>query len=348
MRTIDDLAVRLAWGTLAVLAGSQLLAGCGAPEPATLGLAAPRLPDVDLAMFVAPPPDVEPEPAVQARDPRSGWCEPLDQAFCQTTADCSDGARCVTPWWAATGTETKVCARPMPTRSERRWRSDRLRVYVDHVCKRSDDCEPNDLHAYLRVMALRESTFRPWKRHRLNPDLRAASIALERNADVFEGNPAMADPDRWTSIGMLGQSPANWLQRWDPMAPPETLCGEVEAAEAHLRAARIAIEKIAEHKVDCDGDGFREYLGSACYDGKFPGGRTGCWPSWYDVSRVNSGSLCPGSQAHRDAFAARAHRVGLDPWAPVTPRDLGESIPRDGQDVIAAELRAKMDAVPMK
>lgn len=331
MRTLDDLFRRLAWGAIAVLAATRLLTGCEAPQPAPLGLHAPPLPDVDLALFLAPPPDVEPEPAVQARDPRAGWCEPLDQPFCRTTADCSDGARCVRPWWAATGTDAKVCARSMPTRGERRWRADRLRVYVDHVCKRSDGCEPNDLHAYLRLMVLRESTYRPWKRHRLSADLRASAKALDRNADVFADNPAFGDPDRWTSVGMLGQAPANWLQRWDPMAPPETLCGEVESAEAHFRRVREAVAIIAAG-VDCGGERF---TGTA--DGR---------PSWYDVSRVNSGSLCPGSQAHRDAFAARARRVGLDPWAPVTPRDLGESIPREGQDEIAASIRAKMDALP--
>lgn len=332
MRTTDDLFLRLAWAALAVLAAAQLLAGCEAPEPATLGLAVPRLPDVDLAVFVAPVAEAEPEPAVQGRDPRASWCEPLDQPFCQTTNDCTDGARCIAPWWAETGTETKVCARPMPHRSERRWRSDRIRVYVDHVCRRSDGCEPNDLHAYIRVMALRESTWRPWKRHRLTADLEAAQRAWDRSADRFAGNPAAGDPDRWGSgVGLLGQIPAHWLPRWDSMAPPETLCGEVEAVEAHLRAGREAVRKITAG-VQCDG---RTFTGTA--DGR---------PSWYDVSRVNSGSLCPGSLEHREAFAARARRVGLDPWAPVSAADLGESIPVDGQDAIAADLRAQMDALP--
>ncbi len=333
LRTVDDLVCLIARSVLAVLAASQLLAGCRASETATMGLAAPRLPEVDLGMFVVSPPDEEPEPAVQARDPRANWCEPLDQPFCQTTSDCSDGARCVTPWWAATGTETKVCARPMPTRAEKRWRSARLRVYVDHVCRRADGCEPNDLHAYLRVLVLRESTWRPWKRHRLTADLEAAASAWAQFRENFIGNPAAVDPDRWASgVGPLGQIPARWLPRWDSMAAPEALCGDVEPYEAHMRAARYQVSKIA-NGVECEG---RQFAGTA----------RGGGPSWYDVSRVNSGKLCPGSAGHQEAFAGRARRVGLDPWAPVTQRDLGVSIPRDRQDEIAAELRVKMDALP--
>jgi hypothetical protein len=343
LRTTDDLVCLIARGAIAVLIASRFLAGCGAPETATMGLGAPRLPDVDLGMFVASPPNEELEPAVQARDPRANWCEPLDQPFCTSQRDCSDGAECVRPWWAAVGTETKVCARQLPDRDERRWRADRLRVVVDHLCKRSDGCEPNDLHAYLRVLALRESTWRPWKRHRLNPDLEAAASAWKQLRETFAGNPAARDPDRWGSgVGLFGMNPARWLPRWDPMAPPETLCGEVEATEVHLRAARDQVRKIA-GGVDCNGDGEPDYWGSSIATSS-PGTRSR--PSWYDVSRVNSGSLCPGSAVHRDAFEDRARAVGLDPWAPVTQRSLGRAIPVETQDDIAAALRVEMDALP--
>lgn len=331
--TIDALFLRVTTTCLVILVLGQLLAGCSRPETSASGMPSPRLPVLDLDMFVVDPPEPEPARAVQVRDPRSNWCEPLDQPFCTSDRECTDGSECVTPWWAVTGTETKVCARPMPGLDERRWRSARIRVYVDHVCRRADGCEPNDLHAYIRVLALRESTWRPWKRHRLTPDLEAAQRAWERSGNLFYGNPAAADPDRWGSgVGLLGQIPAHWLQRWDPMAPPETLCGEVEAVEAHLRAGREAVRKIVSG-VQCDG---RTFTGTA--EGR---------PSWYDVSRVNSGSLCPGSLEHQEAFAARARRVGLDPWAPVTAADLGDPIPRDQQDAVAAGIRVRMDALPM-
>jgi hypothetical protein len=331
MRTVDDLLLRLALGILVGLLVIQILVGCEAPEASRLGLSAPAFPEVDLSLHRRTPEPEQP-PAFQARDPRASWCEPLDQPFCETTSDCTDGARCVTPWWAAEATDVRVCARPMPTRSERRWRSSRLRVYVDHVCNRADGCEPDDIHALFRVLALRESTWRPWKRHRLSVDLDAARAAWELHRDTYASNPAVADPDRWTSVGLLGQNPAIWLRHWDTDAPPEVLCGEVEGPEVFRRVAIEAVRKIADG-VQCDGE-------------TFTGTAKGGGPSWYDVSRVNSGRLCPGSGEHRDAFAARARRVGLDPWAPVSVADLGEPIPRDRQDEIAAEIRAKMDAVP--
>lgn len=333
--TIDGLALRIVLGCLGVIASCQLLAGCGESPTPTLGLAVPQIPNVDLARYVVEEPQPEAEQAPR-HDPRVGWCEPLDQPFCRDASDCADGMRCVTPWWAEANTEAKVCAMPWPTRDERRWRANRLRVVVDHLCKRSDGCEPNDLHGYLRVIALRESTWRPWKRGRLNPDLVAAGSAWVKHRDEYAGNPAAADPERWsTGLGLYSAIPALWLRRWDVMAPPEVLCGEVEATEAHLRAARDQVRKIA-GGIDCDGDGHREFTGTSREQS----------PSWYDVSRTNSGKLCPGSEEHQEVFAARAERVGLDPWAPVTVADLGQPIPTDVQDQVAAELRARMDLVP--
>lgn len=333
MMTIDGLFLRLSLAALSLLALSQMLAGCSSPDPGALGLSVHQAPDFGSFTLLESKPDPEPTIAeVSGPDPRSLWCEPLDQPFCTEQRDCMDGTRCVTPWWAVTGTTAKVCARPMPDRAERRWRADRLRVMVDRQCSRSSGCEPNSLHAYLRILALRESTWRPWKRHRLDPDLDAARSAWSKHADKFAGNQAAANPERFSAgIGMYGMIPALWLPRWDPMAPPEVLCGEVEATEAHLRAARDHVRKVA-RGVDCDGDGEADYWGSAENH-----------PSWYDVSRTNSGKLCPGSRAHQDAFEARARRVGLDPWAPVGVRMLATPIEVDGQDAYADSIRTAMD-----
>jgi hypothetical protein len=337
MRTFDDLVLRLAFVALFLLAASQALAGCGASPAATeLGLALPHL---DIAIPKLP------EPAstltVPAHDERASWCEPLDPPFCRITSDCPSDSKCVRPWWAETD-ESKVCSRGIPDRDERRWRAERLRVYVDHVCTRSTGCDPNDLHAYLRALVLRESTWRPWVRTKLEPDLEANAIAWSKHRHKFAGNPAAKDPDRWiTGLGYFSQIPALWLPRWDASAPPEVLCGEVESSEVHLRAARAQVAKIW-RGVDCDGDHGPDFWGTSCGDGRPP---HECSPSWYDASRTNSGSLCPGDADHRRRFAARASSLGLDPWAPINASDLGQSIPRDRQDAIASDLREVMDLV---
>jgi hypothetical protein len=337
MRTIDDLALRLALAALLLIAASQAFAGCGSSRAATeLGLA---LPNLDIA--IPKPPEPAPTLTVPTHDERASWCEPLDPPFCRVAADCSAESKCVRPWWAETD-ESKVCSRGIPDRDERRWRAERLRVYVDHVCSRSTGCEPNDLHAYLRALVLRESTWRPWVRARLEPDLEANAIAWSKYRHKFAGNPAAKDPDRWiTGLGYYSQIPALWLPRWDVSAPPEVLCGEVESTEVHLRAARAQVAKIW-RGVDCDGDHGPDFWGTSCGDGRPP---SECSPSWYDASRTNSGSLCPGDADHRQRFAARASSLGLDPWAPIEVGDLGQSIPRDRQDEIAAELREAMDQI---
>jgi hypothetical protein len=339
MRTIDDLVLRLAFVALILLAASQALAGCGSSPAATeIGLALPHL-DIGLALPKLPEP--APTIAVPAHDERASWCEPLDPPFCRVDSDCSAESKCVRPWWAETD-ESKVCSRGIPSRDERRWRADRLRVYVDHVCARSAGCDPNDLHAYLRVLVLRESTWRPWVRTKLGPDLEANALAWSRHRHKFVDNPAAKDPDRWvTGLGYYSQIPALWLPRWDASAPPEVLCGEVESTEVHLRAARIQVAKIW-RGVDCDGDHGPDFWGTACGADRPP---HECSPSWYDASRTNSGSLCPGDAAHRRRFAARASSLGLDPWAPIEVADLGQSIPRDQQDAVAAELREAMSRI---
>ncbi len=336
MRSIDDLATRIIIGAMLVLALGQLLAGCTRhADPGPIGLALPR-PSLDAFALSLPPPPPNTTAPTRRLDPRVGWCEPIDLPLCREHSDCAADSHCVRPWWAETD-EAKVCARRNPDRDERRWRSDRLRVFVDHVCRRAAGCEPNDMHAYLRVLALRESTWRPYKRHRLNPDLEANAEAWAESGERFAGNPAQ-DPARWsTGLGYYGQIPALALPLWDRLAPPETLCGEVESSEVHLRAARSAVRKIR-RGVDCDKDGERDFFGTACVDGE------PCEPSWYDASRVNSGSLCPGDREHRERFEKRARSVGLDAWAPVGS-GLGRALPVEEQDAIAEQLRARMESV---
>ena len=318
----DQPALRFVLAILGALA-LLYLAGCS-PAPIPLAIAASEPVAVLAPAWVAPAEVRRAAPV----DPRSGWCEPLDPAICERDSDCP-GTRCSAAWWMP---GAKVCARPMPDRDERAWRVARLRVFVDARC--SGACQPEELHRYLRVLALRESTYRPWKRSRLAPDLEANRVAWAKHRERFAANLASSDPDRWsTGLGYYAQIPALWLPRWGASAPPETLCGEVESTEAHLRAARDQIRKIASGSIACDGEPF---TGTARDGG----------PSWYDASRANSGSLCPGSADDRRSYERRAEDAGFDPWVSIAVEQLGVEIPREGQDRVAAELRARMESVP--
>ena len=355
MRTTDDLLLSLTLAVLAVLA-ALALAGCDQDErPIGVPLVEPAPARLAAEPARADPPITKP---AEVLDLRSDWCEPLDPPTCRADADCP-GSECVRPWWSASA-DVRVCSRSTPDQDERRWRTARLAVVVDHVCDGFGDCDPDALLSYLRLLAIRESSLRPWKRHRLTEDLDANDRAWSRHRRKFAGNPAAADPDRWTTgLGLYAQIPALWLPRWDVDAPPEVLCGEVESTEAHLRAARDQVRKI-KGGVDCwpvtratkrignrdvevikIGDGEPDYWGSACENG-MP-----CRPSWYDASRANSGSVCPGDAEHRRRFEARARDAGLDPWAPVSASALGNSIPRETQDAVAADLRARMESIEL-
>lgn len=296
-----------------------------------------RVPVVETAA-VAPSavqvPYAEPLPSPPPEDPRR-WCEPVDPPPCRTSADCSpasDGTPrvCIREWWVE-GSAEHVCTTGYPNRRVQAWRADRLRVIVDAVCERNDGCDPEALHDYLAVLVLRESTWRPYKVHRLNGDVRANARAWERVAETYKDSPAYDEPWRWqVGRGYYGQNAAYLLEQWDATAVPEVLCGEVEATLVHLRTARDRWRRLNDG-VTCDG---AEHHGTAS------GGR----PSWYDISLVNSGSsACPGSASIRAGFERRAESRGLDPYGPVSLRMLGLDVPRAEQDAFAATLRAEMD-----
>lgn len=339
MTTTDSLFTRLALAVLAVLSLTGLLAPCGcgpAPAPAPGTIAAERLPALQLFSLVevpelprrSEPAEIKPTADLR-RDERVRWCEPLDQPWCETSSDCPGRQLCVTPWWS--GTEgTKVCALAYPSKAERTVVRDKLRVVADDLCEAS--CSARDLHAFVSALALRESTYRPDKRHRLGPDIAAALEAWREQSATYVGNASYTNPDRWTTgLGLYGQNPALWLRRWDPMAPPETLCGVVESTVALLRRAREHVATLERRGIVCAGT---RYYGSAC-----DGDR--CGPSWYDASLANSGSQCPSAES-LDRWTDRAEAQGLDPLGRVTAASLGRVVPHAGQDAWAAELRTRM------
>jgi hypothetical protein len=341
MTTLDALFHRFTMAVLAVLALVGVLGPCGCtPDPSAVGVerAEPELeparelePELMLETRTAVRPSPRPAapPATTRPDERVRWCEPLDQPWCETSSDCPGRQRCVTPWWSS-AEGAKVCALPYPTRGERKVVRDQLRVVADDLC--SGSCSASDLHRFVATLALRESSYRPDKRHRLSRDIEGALEAWREQASTYAGNPAYPNSDRWTTgLGLFGQNPALWLRRWDPMAPPETLCGVVESTVALLRRAREHVTTLERRGLICEG---KRYHGSACTNGH-------CRPSWYDASLVNSAKQCPTPESLA-RFADRAHGQGLDPLAPISAASLGHPTPTEGQDAWAAELRTKM------
>ena len=320
-----------------ILTGSALHVCASLPDDTRLATIVEGV-DMPLAVVVVPYAASPPAPPeIDYRD----WCEPVDAPMCRTSADCTaapDGTPrvCTREWWVD-GSEAHVCVSRAPRRGVQQWRSDRLRVLVDAICQRRDGCDPEQLHDYLAVLALRESSWRPYVVHRLEGDREAALVSWRRMADHYVDSPAHGEPQRWVSRGYFGQNPALLLERWDATAVPEVLCGEVESTLVHLRVARDRLRRL-ERGVTCDGE---EHHGTADDHG----------PSWYDVSRANAGSdACPGKAGHalavRRSFETRALARGLDPYGAVHSAMLGREVDRAEQDAFARRVRASMDALP--
>lgn len=284
------------------------------------------------------------------------WCEAVEPKPCRTAKDCGpapDGRAqgCVEPWWASkhnrdlpADERERVCASAWPGRGQQKWRRARLEAVVEHVCRRPG-CDPKTLSAALGIVASRESTWRPWKAHRLGGDVRANRSAFVLKAkrygheQVLErrkirgqtrevaidvalrrgGNRHYRDQSRWQGYGLFGQNSPLFVYLWDPAAPPEILCREVESIDTYLERARIAARKQSS---------------------------LGVRPTWASVAAaLGTGDVVPTAAAI-ERFRKPATRAGIDADAPVSARDFGEPL---GADVpsrrLAAEiLRSRIDA----
>lgn len=289
-------------------------------------------PDLVLVPLTSPP---EPAPFVS----REGWCEPIEAPLCSPGSECTpmpDGTPrvCVLERWVE-HSNNHVCIAKVPNKNVKQWRADRLRVFVDEVCKRSRGCSPAKLHDYLLVLVDRETSRRPYKVHRLQGDVQASSRAWAKLSSTYVNSPAYDEPWRWSvGLGYFGQNPAYLLAKWDATAEPETLCGEVESAVVHLRVARKRWHQL-ESGVVCD---------DAEHHGTAANGRV----SWYDVSLSNSGSdPCPGTDGHRlkirRMFERATRARGLDPYESISLRMLGDDVDPSEQNEFAERVRARMD-----
>lgn len=336
-----------------------------------------------------------PRESLPASDPYEGWSTWCDQEWdwaCETDADCADRTdplghplHCKTPKWARGNPDVtaKVCRPGAFGRARRRAQKERLRVLVEEVCQppewfepgtqcwqykpkkakeckqdRATWCDPDKLYRLLALVVLRESTWKPYVRHQLNPDLKANKSRWKRDDEDYgwditfdeygniekaeklrpDANPHYPEMGRWSEgIGWHGHNAALRVREWDVQAPPEVLCREVEATEVYLRVARRVWRKIAAG-LDCDGDGVREFFGSGTRGGE-PA------PAWVDVHRgASGGKLCP-HEVIDGRFTARANRkkAQIDAYEGIGLGFLGTPIPRETQNERAEEIRALMD-----
>ena len=282
-------------------------------------------------------------------------CEPLHWAPCpELGKPCTpmpDGTPRQCRQRKVDGVPELVCVPGVPGEKIKRWRRARLRTIVESICETRNGCRPGELTDYLTVMVDRETSRRPWKRHRLDVDTEAAAKAWKQHAIRYEDSPAADEPWRWaTGLGYFGQNPALWLWRWDDSAEPETLCGEVESVLVHLRGARQRWKHV--HGIFACGEDAQLFAGTSTAGVLAARTDSHDWghPSWYDVSQVNSGSeACPAQPGDgkrwevRQSFARRMKRYGRDAYAPITLAMLGKPVSAEDQDAFVAELYTKLD-----
>lgn len=237
------------------------------------------------------------------------------------------------------------------------------------------------LAAFLWVPYVRETTARPWARHRLNADQHANEQAWVKQASTYgwvvelacengkkrckndklivanhypdpqatNPNPYYGDRYRWQfGLGGFGKNTGYGVQDWDRSAPPEILCLEVPGTESYLRDARHAVDVFRGSGVSCDGSTYRGRAIRLVDDGQ--GGTTELVvsePSWIDVHRVASGGkFCPREASRYEVlFRKRMEHAGLRPDEPVTREMLGRAIPREHQNDHAAQALARLEEV---
>ena len=282
-------------------------------------------------------------------DPYEGWqhwCEP-HVAPCATTADCrrvkhpsGKPLKCIRPYYAK-NPDDKVCSPGWSTRGERAHQRARIRELVRLQYSGESTCtgggwrcsqrraRGDRLATFLSMVAQRETTMRPWKRHRLNADVRANRKSFERTDKFYKGNRHRRARWRWEyGVGLFGANASLFTRVWASDAPPEILCREVPGVETYLRSARKGWRSL-KGGVDCDGEPGREWHG---FNGS---------PTVYDGHRwASGGKLCPSPV--RTKFEKRAAKWGVDPYRPVSLRDLGAPIERDEQNKRAVELEGQL------
>jgi len=326
-------------------------------------------PEVPVAAF-ATPQEEPPQELVVAKpwNPYANTkrlCEP-PRALCETAKDCKGvfhpsgkKLKCVKAYWGA-----KICSPGWSNRQERNWRRDRLEYLVSEAYFSGKQTnKTTTLSKFLWLVYMRETTGRPWKRHRLNGDIRFArtewyrqqrrygwAVGKDKRGDISWMTPCTKIPtkkgeskkiskcrdrtasrfytqrSRWEyGLGPYGQNAALWTATWDPQAPPEILCGEVESTEAYLRGARRVWKKLR-GGIRCGGKLYQPEV------------------TWEILHRgIAGGKLCPAKKPS-EGFRRRARKYGLNPDQRVSLSMLGKPIQREQQNLKALEIYALLNA----
>ena len=251
------------------------------------------------------------------------WCEGPTTP-CTKHEDCALDRtglprRCIRPWWSKG--EDKVCAVGFPGPLARKRMKAKIATIAELEC-RGRSCDADELARFLGLVASRESSYRPWKQHRLSPDIKANQTTWWRYKKQYAGNAHWVFRKRWQGWGPYGQNSGTFVMQWDRKAPPEILCREIEATEAYLTVARRAWRK----QLDL-----------------------GITPTWATVhAAASSGKVLPKPK-DTAKFEAQARRGGLDATSPLPYSALGAGLGKTSQirNATAALLRADMIARDM-
>ncbi len=215
-------------------------------------------------------------------------------------------------------------------------------------CRSRHYCNPVKLAKLTAIVAGRESTWDNETTHESNYDIEANrnSYAKAKRKGWYAGSPHFHNVERWqVGYGWYGFNAALHVRLWDPMAPPEVLCRQVEGTETYLRKARGSFKKLWARYGD---DVERTYTTDVGEVILVKG------VTWYDIHRAaSSGKLTPEEviktrkwskkkKAWKPAgfvVRARGRKIKLDPFETVMWEMLGEAIPIDRQNEIAQEIR---------
>lgn len=246
-----------------------------------------------------------PEPQTQA------LCEPVDLKFCESDSECGEDLNCRRS--IALGEDVKVCIKPMPSRREKL----EVKKKVLDVAK-SLGASMN-AQRLLGLVALRESSWRPYKAHNLSPDIVSTRTAWDRLRTVYTDNEFYGDRSRWRTLGLYGMNSPLWVKTWDAASPPEVLCDYRVATWLYLNKISKS-EATFRSGVNCDDNPDREFHGLR------PEG-----PTWEDIHRASSsGKYCPSFTEHgkkrSEGFRRRAKKVGLNPLGIVQENRLREGL----------------------
>lgn len=215
-------------------------------------------------------------------------------------------------------------------------------------CRTGHFCQPKKLAEVLALVAARESSWDNATSHELNRDVTAnrISYAKAKERGWYEGNPHFSQQDRWErGYGWHGFNAALHVRYWDPKAPPEILCRQVESTEVYLRKARHAFRKLW----SMYGDKRERVYALDTGEAIAVKGVT-----WYDIHRaVSTGSLTPAKIITTRKWSngskkwvptgfvgrARTSLYDIDPFESVMWEMLGDGIPPERQNEIAEEIR---------